>query len=228
MSTPSLTSDNGSGGESPRGLSALLASSLPGAGAARSGSAAPGAAHIVPATHSTMLSSRRWPADEARPPSVLGTPTKRDDSGVRPDAGERSEMVGLDLSGARIRTLTPNICRFTFLTELRLANNFLARLPAGIGQLRALAFLDLSSNHLAALPAEIGWLTSLKELLLFNNILQDLPSEMGFLYQLENLGIDGNPVNDSLTQLAHTQGPLAIIPFLRDHMICTRGGAVPC
>lgn len=171
-----------------------------------------------------MLSSHSWPADESRPANLASTPTKRPDS-ARIDATGRSEVLGLDMSDSGVKTLTPAICRFTFLTELRIGNNYLTRLPSGIGQLRALAFLDLSNNQLAELPAEIGWLSNLKELLLFNNHLQDLPGEMGYLYQLENLGIEGNPINENLMQVIHSQGTLGLVPFLRDHVVCMHGCA---
>lgn len=175
---------------------------------------------LTPATHSNMLSSRRWPADEARPSDVISTPTKRLDSANQ--NLERSELLGLDMSGFRIRNLPPSICKFTFLTELRLSNNFITSLPPGIGSLRSLSFLDLSSNKLSQLPVEIGWLTNLKELLLYDNLLQDLPGEMGYLYQMDNLVLEGNPLNENLLQIIHSQGgPLSVIPFLRDHMICT-------
>lgn len=175
--------------------------------------------NLTPATHANMLSSRRWPADEPRPANTASTPTKRAES-ARIDASGRSEVLGLDMSDSGIKTLTPCICRFTFLTELRLGNNYLTRLPPGIGQLKALAFLDLSNNQIADLPPEVGWLSNLKELLLFNNHLQDLPGELGYLYQLENFGIEGNPINEGLMQVIHSQGPLGLIPFLRDHVIC--------
>lgn len=174
---------------------------------------------LSPATHATMLSSRRWPADEPRPVNLASTPTKRHEA-VKIDASKKSELLGLDMTGFKIKVLTPNLTRFTFLTELRLGNNFITRLPPGIGLLRALAFLDMSNNYLTELPPEIGWLSCLKELLLFNNHLEDLPGELGYLYQLENLGIDGNPLNDSFVQVIQSQGALAIIPFLRDNMIC--------
>lgn len=173
----------------------------------------------TPVTHQSVLSSKRWPADEARPAAATGTPTKRNaEKGAEPSAGP-DDVLGLDMSGFKIKTLTPSICRFTFLTELRLSNNFLSVLPSGIGQLRSLAFLDLSNNQLEELPSEMGWLTNLRELLLFNNNIQDFPSEFGYLYQLENFGIDGNPLNDNLLQITLQQGPNAIIPFLRDHFI---------
>jgi CCR4-NOT transcription complex subunit 6 len=172
-----------------------------------------------------MLSSRRWPADESRPVAPQGTPTKKNDS-IHSDGSVQSELLGLDMSGSKIKTLTPVICRFTFLTELRLSNNFINRLPPGIGQLRSLAYLDLSNNQITDLPSEMGWLSNLKELLLFGNHIQDLPGEMGYLYQLENLGIEGNPINENLMQIVHSQGPLAIVPFLRDHMISTLIGDI--
>lgn len=189
---------------------------------------------LAPATHSNMLSSRRWPADEPRPlgtptSSVAATPTKSSQetsitgatSSLTSAIKSASEIIGLDMAGFRIKTLPPNLYRFTFLTELRLAGNYLTFLPSGISSLRALAFLDLSNNQLNELPPEMGFLTNLRELLLFNNHLEDLPGEMGYLYQLENLGLDGNPLNETLLPLLHSQGSLSIIPFLRDHMIST-------
>ncbi len=180
---------------------------------------------MKPATHESMLSSRRWPADEARTlqGGNFGTPTKRADyasaGSDQPGPGGKNEILGLDMSNSRIAVLTPTIARFSFLTELRLGNNQLKGLPVGISLLRALAFLDLSNNQLAELRSEVGWMTGLKELLVFNNNLVDFPPELGYLYQLENFGIDGNPLNENLAQISHNQGPLAIIPFLRDHVI---------
>lgn len=175
---------------------------------------------LTPATHSSMLSSRRWPADEPRPANISSTPTKRGEAGpLSSDALEKTEILGLDMSGFRIKSLPSNICKFTFLTELRLSNNFLRSLPPGISALRALSYLDISNNQLREIPGEVGFLTGLKEFLLFNNLIEDFPGEMGYLYQLENFGIDGNPLNENLLQIVHSQGALAIIPFLRDHMI---------
>jgi Leucine-rich repeat (LRR) protein len=135
---------------------------------------------------------------------------------------EENELVGLDLSSARIRSLPLGLLNYTdFLTELRLNGNLLTMLPAQVGELRSLVILDLSDNSLSFLPPELGKLTNLVELLLYNNRLSSLPAEMGYLYQLENLGLDGNPWDEPLTGVLLTQGPLAIVPFLRDNLLGT-------
>lgn len=135
---------------------------------------------------------------------------------------ETNELVGLDLSSARIRSLPLGLLNYTdFLTELRLNQNLLTSLPPQVGELRSLAILDLSDNSLAFLPPELGKLTNLVELLLYNNRLSTLPAEMGYLYQLESLGMDGNPWDEPLTGVLMTQGPLAVIPFLRDNLLGT-------
>lgn len=138
------------------------------------------------------------------------------------DPHSRTEMIGLDMSQTGIRTLSTGLFNFTFITELRLANNLLKVIPSSIGQLLNLVHLDLSNNQIEDLPKEIGWLTDLKDLFLYNNQLPDLPPEMGYLYQLENLGLDGNPItNEAILSVLHSQGPSQVIPFLRDHIICT-------
>ena len=53
--------------------------------------------------------------------------------------------------------------------QLSLDNLSLTRLPAEIGQLRALESLDVNRNKLAQLPTEIGHLSALKELLVVGN-----------------------------------------------------------
>lgn len=159
----------------------------------------------------------RWnPAEEA------GGKTKRSGETATIDPHNKTEMIGLDMSTSGIRTLSPGLFNFGFLTELRLANNLLKKIPAGISGLGSLVHLDLSNNQIVELPKEIGWLTDLKDLFLYNNQLQDLPPEMGYLFQLDNLGLDGNPIsNEAILTVLHSQGPLAVIPFLRDHIICT-------
>jgi len=208
-------------------------------------SPSPKTAAVSGPTQATHPSPRRFALDDMRPKNmqsaaaVLSVVDSLSASGPGPSSGlgpgpgpglgfgtpreekREREVKGLDMSGYRIQQLTPSICRFTQLTELRLANNQLSRLPSEIERLRALAFLDVSQNRLVELPRSIGWLTGLRELLLYENQLEELPSTMGYLYQLENLGVEGNPLHESLQHVMLAQGPLAIISFLRDHILCT-------
>jgi hypothetical protein len=134
-------------------------------------------------------------------------------------AFEQSELLGLDLSNIKLRSLPSGLFSFDSLFELRLNGNMLSRLPPQIAQLKSLVVLDLSDNALVVLPREIGKLVNLQELLLYNNQLTSLPPELGYLYQLENLGIDGNPLQEPLPSLSHTQGPISIITYLREHVL---------
>lgn len=131
----------------------------------------------------------------------------------------KSEMIGLDMSGFRIKKLPLELFQFNFIMELRLANNFLTSIPPEIGLLRTLTSLDLSNNQLTVIPRELSKLTNLTELLLYNNQLTLLPAELGYLYQCQNLGIEGNPIMEPILSVMMNQGTNTVIPFLRDHMI---------
>jgi Leucine-rich repeat (LRR) protein len=132
---------------------------------------------------------------------------------------EQSELLGLDLSNIKLRSLPVGLFSFDSLFELRLNGNMLSRIPPQIAQLKNLVVLDLSDNALVVVPREIGKLVNLQELLLYNNQLTSLPPEMGYLYQLENLGIDGNPLQEPLPTLSHAQGSTSIITYLREHVL---------
>ena len=134
-------------------------------------------------------------------------------------AFEQSELLGLDMSSTRLPSLPFNLFTFESLYELRLNDNKLTRLPPQISQLKNLVYLDLSDNALTSLPRELGRLVSLQELLLYNNQLVSLPAELGYLYQLENLGLDGNPLQEPFPTLMHTQGPLSVVTYLREHVL---------
>ena len=68
----------------------------------------------------------------------------------------------------------------------------ITRLPAEIGQLRALKQIDLYDNGLTTLPKEIGQLQQLQQLDLGGNRLTSLPAEIGALQQLQKLKLDDN------------------------------------
>lgn len=150
--------------------------------------------------------------------SPVQTYPKRD--GIVIDTSlNKSEMIGLDMSGFRIKRVPLELFSFAFLTELRLSGNFLTSIPPEICLLRTLTSLDLSNNQLVSLPRELSKLTNLTELLLYNNQLTVLPAEMGYLYQLQSFGLEGNPIMEPILSVLHSQGSLMVIPFLRDHMI---------
>ena len=123
----------------------------------------------------------------------------------------------LDMGGMRLRNLSADLCKYTFLTQLFLNHNKLTRLPTDISRLSQLITLDLSSNLLTSLPVEIGRLTNLKELLLFDNQLTNLPPELGTLFQLEFLGIEGNQISEIYKSLIVKEGSRALICYLRDN-----------
>lgn len=173
--------------------------------------------------HSPGSASSLWTASEDGngKAGAFQTYPKRD--GILIDSAlDKSELLGLDMSGVRIKRLPMELFQFAFLTELRLANNFLASVPSEIGLLRTLTALDLSNNQLSTLPRELSKLTNLTELLLYNNQLTMLPAEFGYLYQLQSFGLEGNPIMEPILSVLHNQGALMVIPFLRDHMISTR------
>jgi CCR4-NOT transcription complex subunit 6 len=133
------------------------------------------------------------------------------------DAKENHIWTILDFGGQNLKTLTPSLFQYTFLTKLYLNCNKLTTIPEGIGKLRNLTHLDVSLNDLRSLPQEIGMLVGLKQLLLFDNNLDYLPAELGSLYQLEMLGIEGNPIPDEQKSLIVEHGTSELIKHLREH-----------
>lgn len=122
----------------------------------------------------------------------------------------------LDMGGQGLRSLSPALFRYEFLTKLYLNSNNLQFLPPAIGRLKNLEELDLSNNLLVTLPPEMGMLVNLKQLLLFDNQLRDLPPDLGTLFKLEMLGIEGNPLNDEFRSLMVEEGTRATIDMLRE------------
>ncbi|GAB3699081.1 hypothetical protein GCM10027592_24740 [Spirosoma flavus] len=89
------------------------------------------------------------------------------------------------------------------LTELRIENLKLDRLPVRIGALRQLKSLSLNNCGLESLPADISQLTALQELRLDGNKLVRLP-DLGQMHSLNQLNVIGNQLTtlpDDLGQL---------------------------
>lgn len=130
---------------------------------------------------------------------------------------KRQDWHEMDLSGQGIRSLSMPLFNYIFLTELYIASNKIAHLPAAIGRLRALRHLDASNNQLKDLPPELGMCVYLKNLLLFDNQLTSLPNELGSLHQLEMLGIEGNRnLDPEIRSIIMEKGTKELIHQLRE------------
>jgi len=102
---------------------------------------------------------------------------------------EDGRIVRLDLSNRRItepflKKLPPVIGELTALRVLSLAHNDLGVIPAEIGNCSALRELDIKGNELKALPSTIGNLVNLQKFDARHNELTDLPASFD---KLENL-----------------------------------------
>ncbi|KAI8357127.1 Endonuclease/exonuclease/phosphatase [Mortierella sp. GBAus27b] len=123
----------------------------------------------------------------------------------------------LDLGGMGLKNISCSMFQYRFLTALYINHNNLHQLSPEISCLTTLTILDASGNKLTSVPPELGMLTNLKELLLVDNGLMTLPAELGTLYQLDILALEGNPLNESLKNLLHQEGTMAVINYLREN-----------
>src|SRR6187551_1758848 len=67
---------------------------------------------------------------------------------------EPERVYRLNLSKKKLKSVPPEISRFSNLKELDLSKNKIKELPAQIGDLKNLEILNLSSNDLVDLPEE--------------------------------------------------------------------------
>ena len=123
---------------------------------------------------------------------------------LKPEIGELSKLIRLDLYGHKLTSLPTEIGNLTSLTYLNISNNQLASLPAGIGNFTKLEELHLEHQEsydtttgirektLTGLPNEIGSIASLKKLYLQHNALTSLPTTIGNLSSLEILQVEQN------------------------------------
>ena len=123
----------------------------------------------------------------------------------------------LDLSNLHLRSLSPNLFNYAFLTRLYLNGNALTELPREIRQLTNLRVLDVSHNRLRELPPELGACFQLKYLYLFGNSVRTLPWELGSLVNLQFLGCEGNPLDPDLLKIFTDKSVTGLIFYLRDN-----------
>ena len=121
----------------------------------------------------------------------------------------------LDLSGNRVRAVSPAIARHDKLSYLNLENNSIARLPEEMGKMENLSVLDLSNNQLVALPETFGGLKGLTRIEVNNNRIEELPPSMGHLTNLKDFDVRYNELREPGRTKA--LGSLSgLLKFLRD------------
>ncbi|WFD22438.1 poly(A)-specific ribonuclease [Malassezia equina] len=152
-----------------------------------------------------------WDVSATMSPSKpLGTRTQQAES------TEEKTWSQMDMGGLKLKNISDDVFRYTFLTSLFINHNNLTSISPAVVQLKNLTVLDASGNQLIMIPPELGMLTELRELFLFDNQLTVLPPELGTLYRLRFLGIEGNPLQENLKDIIKQDGVQALIAYLRD------------
>jgi Leucine-rich repeat (LRR) protein len=105
---------------------------------------------------------------------------------------EPEKVFKLSLKNTKLKTLPPDIMRFTNLQILNLGNNKLREIPEEISQLEHLQILILVGNKLRDLPDGFRKLENLKELYLGSNRLSEIPAWVGGLSKLRALDVSYN------------------------------------
>jgi hypothetical protein len=101
-------------------------------------------------------------------------------------------VVELHLRGMKLKTITQDIGRLTWLKVLDIGNNRINEIPASIGKLIRLRTLLADTNMIWSVSAYLGTLDSLDTLDLKVNGLQTLPETVKYLVYLSYLSVDGN------------------------------------
>lgn len=149
--------------------------------------------------------------------SAVLSPSKPGSTSAQSSESTEEKMWSqMDMGGLKLKNLSDDVFRYTFLTSLFINHNHLTSISPAVVQLKNLTVLDASGNQLITIPPELGMLTELRELFLFDNQLTMLPPELGTLYRLHFLGIEGNPLQENLKDIMKKDGVQALIAYLRD------------
>lgn len=118
--------------------------------------------------------------------------------------GHLKNLVMLDVSQNKLRSIPDTISYISKLVDVNLADNKLSMLPNSIGSLKKLSSLLLNDNQITELPTEIGLMKSLITLDLSGNPLKVLPAELSRLQYLRRLRLEGCPlVEEFVHELVH-------------------------
>lgn len=124
----------------------------------------------------------------------------------------------LDMRGCGIRSISPEIKNYGFLTAIYLSNNRLTSLPEEIfSDMKSLMILDLSYNSIPKIPIGVTYLITLEKLYLQENRIVELPLELGRLFKLKELNVSGNPIISPSQSILQSSTEY-VISYLRDRM----------
>lgn len=112
-------------------------------------------------------------------------------------------LVQLDLTDNRLRSLTPSIGDLVNLRTLTMANNFLTALPDSLFKLTRLNVLDVAYNLLEDMSIELRRLSALASLHLNSNRLETLPDVFDQLPDLSVFLCDKNRLSELPPTLVH-------------------------
>nr|XP_057912952.1 malignant fibrous histiocytoma-amplified sequence 1 homolog [Doryrhamphus excisus] len=105
---------------------------------------------------------------------------------------ELRQLVELDLSYNRLRSVAEGLAHLSALKKLCVSHNDIQQLPEHISGLKLLEELDISFNHLHSIPATFRHLARLRTLDVDHNKLRRFPPEILALGDLEELDCSGN------------------------------------
>ena len=97
-----------------------------------------------------------------------------------PEVGIFTNLVTLDISNNRLKSIADEMCNLHFLRTFVARNNCLSveSIPKDFGTLPSLAVLNLSGNQLVQLPVQFTELPQLKCLYLGANRISTIPPEV--------------------------------------------------
>ncbi|XP_052903105.1 leucine-rich repeat-containing protein 20 [Anopheles moucheti] len=122
-----------------------------------------------------------------------------------------TELKTCDLSSNVITKISPKFAvKFSFITDLNLSHNQMARLPDELADLHSLEMLDISHNSFITLPAVVFKMPKLRELKANNNAIIDIDrDEIITSESLEVVDLRHNP----LTPMCHDLLKHAVVTF---------------
>lgn len=137
---------------------------------------------------------------------------------ISEDIGKLTLLMHLSLVNNRLVHLPESLGYLTSLWMLLLTDNLLDSLPDSFGNLTGLGWLDLAKNKFSQFPEAIMKLSKMQRLTLSNNLLTELPVNIDQLTELSDLEIDGNQFNKPLPETLANLRRLNHLKISRKHI----------